>query len=332
MYRSALASHAVSLCLSIPGGLLLSGLVGCAREAPGAAGTAAAQEGYPRLIELPSGARMLVTSEPRRIVPANAGALDLLTELVGPDRLAALPRQALDYSVLAERGASERAAWDALPRFERYLAEPLLAGRADLVVSDPWGALETTQRLREVGVNVLELPDVSCMADVEANLRLLGRALDLEPRAETVIAAWRRRADALRARGAGRGQRALAYSYYGSQGACAGSGSTLAEVFALCGLANAAGHLHGHASMSFEDLLALDPDWIVVAHRGEGEGEGGTIALLRSEPVLAQLAAVRGQRIVELPQRLFASNSQQLLEAAELLSERLERARAARRE
>lgn len=326
-HRLRFASSSRLFCCFVCAALLAA----CGRSDSGAP-RAAAAGGFPRTIGLPNGGELRIEREPRRIVPANAGAFDLLTELVGPERVAAWPRQILAYSVLAEAPPQALARWDALPRYERYLAEPLLAVNADLVVSDPWGALETTARLREAGVAVLELPDIASVADVHAALRALAAALGCEPRAEQVIAGWQAREDALRARNAGRGASVIAYSYYGSQGACSGAATTLDDVFALCGLANAARHLRGHAPLSFEELLALDPQWIVVARLGEGEGEGGTGALLRSHEVLAQLSAVRARHVLELSPRLFASTSQQMLEAAEVLSERLEAARAGGRE
>ncbi|TAJ20837.1 MAG: ABC transporter substrate-binding protein [Planctomycetota bacterium] len=316
----------------IPAVVALALGAACADSAPRAPAAAYAPGSFPRTIELPRGGALRIERAPQRIVPANAGAFDLLTELVGPERVAAWPRQILAYSVLAEAPPEKLAPWDALPRYERYLAEPLLAADTDLVVSDPWGALETTARLREAGIAVLELPDVATIADVVTSLRALAAALGREERAEEVIAGWRAREQALRARNAGRGATAVAYSYYGSQGACSGAGTTLEEVLALSGLKNAAGHLQGHAPMSFEQLLALDPHWILVARLGEGEGAGGTGALLRSDPVLARLRAVRAQHVLELSPRLFASTSQQMLEAAESLSERLEAARAGERE
>jgi iron complex transport system substrate-binding protein len=311
---------------------VLAVVASCAESAPRAPVAAYAPGAFPRTIEVPGGGPLRIERAPQRVVPANAGAFDLLTELIGPERVAAWPRQIRAYSVLAEAPAGELARWEALPSYERYLAEPLLAVAADLVVSDPWGALETTARLREAGIAVLELPDIATLADVTASLRALAAALGREERAEEVIAGWRAREQALRKRNAGRGASAIAYSYYGSQGACSGADSTLAEVFALCGLTNAAGHLRGHAPLSFEQLLALDPHWILVARLGEGEGVGGTGALLRSDPVLARLRAVREQRVLELSPRLFASTSQQMLEAAERLSERLEAAREGGRE
>jgi iron complex transport system substrate-binding protein len=305
------ASEPVSVSASAPGSV-----------APGS---------FPRRIESPVGVWIELAAAPRRIVPANAGAVDLLTLLVGPERIAALPRQALDYSVLADAPLAQRAPYEALPRFERYLAEPLLAANADLVVSDPWGALETTARLREARVPVLELPDVTSWADVERGLETLAFALGVEQRGAEQLALLRARHAALLARAAGRGARALAYSYYGSQGSSAGAKSTLGEVLELAGLRNAAAHLRGHATLSFEDLIALDPDWILVAHLGEGEGQGGTAALLRSTAVLRDLRAVRENHILELPARMFASTSQQLLDAAERLSAALEQRRSGAR-
>jgi iron complex transport system substrate-binding protein len=263
-----------------------------------------------------------------RIVPASARAIEFLADLVDPERVAGLPEQGFEYATL---GADE-ARWKALPRFTSYLAEPVLALGPDLVLCDPWQSVETNQRLAEAGVQVLLLPDTITWQAGARVLEDLGRVLGVEERARESVAGLERRVAALGERTAARGrQRGMSYSNFGSQGFGAGTETTIDEILRLAGLENAAAGRVGHVSMTFEDLILLDPDVIVVStplhtdagHAGDRGGASETV--LYSEPSLAGLRAVRERRIARLAPGLFACASQRVVDAAETLVSELER-------
>lgn len=267
----------------------------------------------------------------QRIVPASATALDFAAALVGLERIAGVPEQALEYSLVWER---EAAAVARLPRFDAYLAEPVLAVRPDVVVADPWQAPDTTARLREAGVAVITLSPVATYADARANLERLGAALAREDVARARIAELDARVAALEsAQGPRRSLRALAYANFGAAGSTAGAGTTIGEVFRLAGLRNAAAEAgrRGHGALSFEELIALDPDLIVTSRplsmgeKGAGDRGGASERVLLHEPSLAGLAAVRARRVIALPARLYATGSHELVAAAEALAAEVDR-------
>lgn len=261
------------------------------------------------------------TGAPRRIVPASAGVVDLVTALVPPDRIAGLPAQSLLFS--AASAAREDQALRARPQFQAYAAEPLLALSPDLVICDPWQSGETTERLREAGVSVLVLDQLESLEGVRATLAQLGTLLGAEAACTATLADLDARVARL-AEGVPRRSawRALAYSNGGGGGWLAGEGTTADEWIRLTGMRNAGaeGGRTGHVRCSFEELLALDPDLIVISSRGEGGEPGVTAQILREEPGLANLAAVRDDRIVALDAWLFSAIGPHLVTAAEALA------------
>ena len=266
----------------------------------------------------------------RRIVPASARAIEFLADLVGPERVAGLPEQGFEYATL---GADE-ARWKELPRFTAYVAEPVLALGPDLVLCDPWQSVDTNQRLAEAGVRVVLLPDTVAWREGARVLEELGRVLGVDERARESVAGLERRVAALAERTASRGRlRAMSYSNFGGQGFGAGTDTTIDEILRLAGLENAAATAGrvGHVSMSFEELILIDPDVIVVGtplHTDAGHAGdrgGASEAVLLSEPSLAGLRAVRGQRIARLAPGLMACASQRVVDAAEALATELER-------
>jgi len=295
----------VALRLLLP--CLLLALVGCGR-AP------AVEVG----LELPSA--------PQRIIPASAAAVDLVCALVGPERIAGLPAQALDYSGLTALGA-EGEPYLRLPQFQTYAAEPLLALSPDLVLADSWQLAETTARLREAGVPVFALTSLESLQDVRASFTLLGGVLGVRDRARAVVADLDARVAALRSGSTQRsGHSVLAYSNGGAGGWIAGAGTAADEWIRLAGLTNAAADRVGHLRCSFEDLLGMNPDLLVVSGPGAFDRKGATEQLLRTEPALGGLRALAGQRVIVLPAWLYDTVSQHIVTAAEALARGADRA------
>lgn len=267
------------------------------------------------------------------MLPASASAVDFAAALLEPEEIAALPDQALEYSQLHELPAR----FASTPRFDVYLAEPVLALGPTLVLADPYQAPETSARLRQAGVDVLTLPVIASWSDARAALSMLGDRLGRTARAKELIASLDARVERLRARSAGAPRlRALVYSNFGGVGSSAGANTTLDDVLQLAGLENlatSAGRV-GHFELGFEGLIALDPELIIVsaplraAPSAQGDLGGAAERVLLSAPALASLRAIRERRIVALPAWLFATGSQELVQAAEALRDAVDELQA----
>ncbi len=263
----------------------------------------------------PSG---LAGEPPRRILPTTSDQVDMLSALVGPERVVAMPEQALTWSRVAEAEG-----WRSLPTFARFLAEFVLESEPDLVLVSPFAEPDSVARIRESGLRTVELPTRRNLDHVIAALRRLGEIVGETGRAGELIADLEARRDALVASrtrsGEGPRPRALSYTNFGSGGWSAGCDTTIHAAMRLAGLDNALGDRVGHFEFSFEELLAVDPDLIIVSG-AFGESADTIEALLRSEPGLAGVQAVVKGRILRLPPRLASAGSQELLAAAELLA------------
>ncbi len=269
---------------------------------------------------------------PERVVAASATAADMVCSLIGPERVAGVPDQALDYSIL--HAGDPR--WRSTPHFAVYQAESVLALHPDLVVACSYQSHDTSERLEESGVHVVKLREVESYDDARRALLELAPELDADDAARELVAKLDRRVAALRANsGARRGVRALCYSNFGAQGWSAGSKTTIDEMMKLAGLTNIVAEKggEGHRTMTFEELIVLDPDLILVgepltetASGSAGDRGGASESILLSEASLKNLRAVREKRIVALPAWLFATDSQELVTGAEVLAERVDRA------
>jgi len=294
----------------------------------GSSSEAAAHAGYPRSATLPGGVQFELPAPARRIVATTARAVEFLADLCEPERLVGFPDQALEYATL---DAAMEAALAPATRFYAYAAEPVLRLAPDLVVADLWQSADTHGRLRASGVPLLILPELVGWDDVRTTLLALGTLLDRDAIASALVADGEARMAALAARGVPR-QRAMVYSNFGAKGFSAGAGTSIHEIMVLAGLANVVAEDggRGHLDMTFEQLLRIDPDVIIVSEplaipaAHTGDRGGASAALLLAEPSLAGLRAVRERRIVALPAGLFASNSHRMVRAAEVLATAVE--------
>jgi len=262
-----------------------------------------------------------LAAPPVAVVPGSAGSVDMLAALLPPERLAGLPEGSERYSALQ----SADSPYLQRPNFAAFRAEQLLALAPDLVIAHSWQPAETIARLADAAVPVLRLADGNSWAEVREQLLLLGQILGVDNVAAALVADYDRRVEALlAAHRSGQKLTAVCYSNGGAGGWVAGSQTTLDEVLRLAGLTNLAGS-HGqvgHGTMTFEELLSLDPDVLVVGGAADAQQVGGTAAFLRESEALSALQAVANDRIVVLPSWLYTTTSQYVVDAAEELAKR----------
>ena len=282
-----------------------------------------AGQGFPVRVELSAGRALTIERAPRRLVLANSNMVDMVTRLVPAERVLALPEQALTWSRLVDVDEGFRAK----ATFRRVDSELVLQLAPDLVLCSPFNSALMSEQ--SAALPLLSLPQPRDLDELHRIVTLLGRVLGVEERSRELLADVDRRVAALRAsapRRAGLG--AVSYSNFGGSGWSAGAGTMTDELLRLAGLRNLTaevGGARGEVRMTFEDLVAYDPDVIVLPARF-GEASSGTEAVLRGEPSLAGVAAVHKGMLVRLHPRFFSSGSQEIVAGAEVVARAVDRA------
>ena len=178
------------------------------------------------------GAGLAVTAvsaapKPQRIVSLNLCTDQILLELVGRERIAAL-----SYLSQDPHGSALAAQAQGLHTV-RGNAEEVLALKPDLVLVGTYTTRHTTAMLRRFGIPVVAIPGANSFEDVAKEMREVAKAVGEEHKAETLIAQFNQRWQAMRA------SAHTVTTRYTAGGYSAGSNTMYDAIF------DAAGHING---------------------------------------------------------------------------------------
>ncbi|MEO8003919.1 MAG: cobalamin-binding protein [Betaproteobacteria bacterium] len=248
-----------------------------------------------------------------RVISLSPHLTELLFAIGAGDRIAATVRGS-DYPAAAVNlpQIGDAAGLD----FER-----ILAIRPDLVLA--WSSGNRTvdiARLRELGLRVLEL-EPRRLEDIPRHLRLLGRLVDREAQAQAVAVDFEQHITALRVRYAERPNVSVLFEIWHQPLFTVNRDHIISRVLELCGGRNIFNALPRLAQeVSIEQVLALDPDVIVVGSEAADAGPGNWAAF-------PWMRAVQDGNVFVVSADAITRQTPRLAEAAQSLCAGLDRAR-----
>ncbi len=261
-----------------------------------------------RLPDGGEGRRVVLPGPPQRIVSVNLGTDQILMDLVEPERIAALSVFARQpESLISERVGP-------IKHFVAADAESILGLNPDLCFLASYNREETRSLLIDSGIPVYVLRCFRSLDDIRDNLRAVGRAVGTEDAAERLVAEMDRKLSFV-ARRLPPPDAWPSALVYGQSARIAGSGTLQSEVFAAAGLRNAAEEagIRGFGLVSEEQVLAMDPDFLVVVLRSQGMAHQKE--WLTGNPALQPLRAIRQERFLLLDEPLLSAVSHHLADA-----------------
>jgi iron complex transport system substrate-binding protein len=275
----------------------------------------AAGRGIVLILILLIAAGALVSAEPpRRICSVSLAGDELLALLVPRERVVCVS-SLVDDPVMSNAAGHFP---ESVPRLGARI-EPVLAQRPDLVVAAPWNRGGFLELLERSSVRALVLEPVVDFEDIRREVLRVGQATGAGERAARIVSRLDARLAALDRRLTGLGHRPRVLSF--SHMIVAGEGTTVDTLIRRAGGRNAAreAELQGHAKVSMEQLLTLDPDVLLLGFDSEGSPE----RLFEAYPHLSALRAVRADRVIVLPPRKLTTVTPHLVEGVEALARAL---------
>lgn len=288
----------------------LSLLAGCASDtADRASAGTAEQTSYPRTVEVPGDPPQQVTlpTRPVRIAALSADVAEAAVELVGAERLTAVPVSATNPS-LSSHAEQMATVPTKLPPGNDPDPEQIIALNPDLILitARHGGERDAQAVLAPAGIPMIAITTGwGTLEEVKQNLTLLGRALDAEAKARELTAELDRRADAVAEQAGGTTDRpsvAILSNQAGRPFINAADVLT-SDLVRRAGGALVADRigLRSTGPVSAEQLIAAEPDAILLIDV-TGKGRDSFRSLL-DNPAVAGLAAVREGRVKLLPAR-----------------------------
>jgi iron complex transport system substrate-binding protein len=253
----------------------------------------------------------------QRIASGSTVTDDLLLELAEPERVVMLTHYGRTHNPDAHR-YGQRATFGGPADLERMQQHGV-----DLLVLNHFGAPAELARARDAGLTVFNLGEMRGLATLLPNIEALAVLLGDRARGERLAARFARRIKAVAADIPARARkRAMYVAAHGGQLFGGGKRTSYHDVLTAAGLIDvAAEHFDGFPHYDPEQLLSLDPEIIVT--------QQAAVPLFCRIGGLGHLRACRdgGGGVVGMDDALLSDPGLEMLEAAEVLRERVYGAR-----
>lgn len=219
---------------------------------------------------------------PERVVSMNLCTDQLAMMLAAPGQLVSVSHLATEVqsSSMVEQAR-------AYP-MNRGQVEQVFLLRPDLVLAGTYTQVATVDLLRRLGVEVVQVPPATSLAEAVEQLRTVGRALGQEAKANALAEDFAAEIAAARFDGPAR-----TAAFYYPNGYTTGSGTLANEVVELTGFVNigATSGVTGGGILPLERLVMAGPELIVTSERYPGASRSEDILV---HPALKQVQARAG--------------------------------------
>ena len=285
------------------------------------AGRASAQD-FPLRVTDDTGATVTLKAPPVRIISLTLPSDEILLSMIDPKRIVAVTDLSVDPSV---SNVTREAA--SIPNKLDMNVEKVLSLSPDLVLVATWSDAGAVAQLREAGLPVYVMASGLTVASIEQKIQRLAVMCGDAEAGHRMVARMEQRLQAVAGRvatvAASKRPRVIDY---GSWGGAMGRGSAWDEMLQRAGLVDGVAHLKadawGQVPLSKEELVALDPDILVlpgwVYHNPSGAQ--AFYRLVTQDPALKGLAAVKAGRVYQMPENLQTATSQFIVDAVEWLA------------
>ena len=286
-----------------------------AAEAPaGAVEEPAAEEAFQATVVDGLGTEVTLDARPQRIASMTLGTDELLLDLVGPERLAAVTYLASDATTSNIADRPELAQIEAVIQ-PNPSPEQIIDLEPDLVFVASFTDATVIEQLRGAGLNVFATSFFSSIDAMQQNILDIGELVGETARAEEIVAQMDAQLDAVAAALQG-AEETPSVVYLSTGGWVAGPATTADDIIQRAGGTNAAADLVDWNQVSEEALIELNPDVVVLSPYVTDEE-------FLANPAYSGMAAIENGRVFSISDAYMSATSQYLVRGVEVLAHRL---------
>lgn len=185
-----------------------------------------------------------------------------------------------------------------------------------LIASENAGPPAVFERLQDMGVRTVSVPDSPGVESLMARVESVAQALGVPDAGAALKARIRASLEEVASIPTHR-RRALVVLHRGGPLMSAGSGTSVHALLELAGLENAAAGVQGYKPLSPESMVALAPDMVITTTLS-AESAGG-LAAFASKPGVAATPAAQAGRVLAMDDLLLLGMGPRVAEALRLL-------------
>ncbi|PST98286.1 ABC transporter substrate-binding protein [Photobacterium iliopiscarium] len=265
-----------------------------------------AETSYPITVIDASQQSLTLTKTPARVDSKSMFSDQVLMALLPLQNITSLSRLSKDptYSIIADKIPTT------LPLRDLNV-EQIIAEHPDLVLVASWSNGPKIAQLRAAGINVFVIKTVYSLKNIEKNILLVGQLVNKNADAIALVNEMNTKLK----QQVIIPQKKLTALEYTPWGASSNHNSTINTIINHAQLnnliANTNGDKFGQVPIAKEQLLALNPDVIIIP----GTDKDGFKQQLLHDPALQTLTAIRDRRVISLPHSLRSTDSQYIADA-----------------
>ena len=251
------------------------------------------------------------SEKPKKILGTTTNIEEVLIELIGPQRMAAISESSLNqgYSLIADKASKVK---NRIP--DRASMETIIAQHPDLVFMQIKNNQAMADTLTEMGIRVFRMETPVTLDMVRNRIHKMSVAVGEPEQGEAMlreldakIAAVKKHTDTIPKE---KRKKVIGFSSLGAFGSASGLFHHICEESGVINGGAAAGIVYA-AKISDEQIIKVDPDIFIVTDEGpENEFGKATIRKILADEALKDVKAVKEKRFIILKARYRIANSQ----------------------
>ncbi len=268
-----------------------------------------ADEAFPKTIEYDEGKTVELKLKPKRVFVGYVGALDILSEFVPVENVVAAPQMCVEekYSNCPEYAKK-------IPHlFSKLEIELVHHTNPDLLILASFNDLRFIEHIKGLKIPYVLISKHESYQDIVKQIQLLGDLLGEEKKAQEVINALQAKKEGYTTLGQTCEKKTvmtLGVNYY-----TAGSKTIIHDMISIANLENVSSTngIVGFKKISIEELIAWDPDWIIVESDAPNYKETFLNKMIKNKSV-SQLKAIKNQNILVLHPKIASAISPKFID------------------
>ncbi|PML09255.1 hemin receptor [Vibrio breoganii] len=235
------------------------------------------------------------TSEQNRIISVGSSITELMYALDAKDQLVAID--------VTSRHFDKSGAMPQVGYHRQLSAEGLMAQNPTHVIgSHEMGPDSTLKLLESAGIEVITVPSGDSEADLADRIDTIAKITGKQEQAVALKAQLHQQIETLENLDSTHNPKAIfAMLSEGRPATVAGSETTIDKIIQLAGATNPINdNFSSYKSMSFEAIVGVQPDYILVAQR-TWDALGGQEGIIEKFPLLAATPAATKNKIIPIP-------------------------------